>query len=426
MSDTQNEDEFPVEENAQTDEPIEMGVDDAQDFQEEDYYEEDYAEFDSEDDFDEMGSDENFQPEFQTKKKSGKLLYILIALVVLGGGGYVLSMLFSGSESPQRPASTAEVVPQQPQEPQIAGFDNPDGPLTPMPEFAEPQTQEDGFVPPPSVIEEMAQESDLPALDTMQESFMDATEGFGIQENTIEDGFDSNTTTATVENDGINATEQAVEMVEATEDMSKTQSESQPEIDTQVEPVVMEKTQQQVSTEASATDVDREILIALNTMSDTIAEMQRTMNSLDVRMNALEAAEPRVTESAPASIPADVATKSDLKSLMSSVDRLETKMLEMQKTKTTVAPTPPTLKPAPTPVLGTRTPQQNTTSTTTSPILWKLQSADPNRAWLVKQGSSAYVPVAVGDTIPGLGKIQFIGQQNGRWVVQGSQASVSE
>lgn len=437
MSDINNEDEFSPTENENNAEPIEMGADNDQDFQEEDYYEDDFEEFDSGDDFDSMGQGENYQPEFQTTKKSGKLLYILIALVVLGGGGYALSSLFSGDTAPQsQQVPTLEATTQQQEETQIVGFDDPNGPLTPMPEFAEPpvqemaqsdtlQPQEEGFVAPPSAVEEMANDSNLPALDTMQESFLDAADGFGIEEETIEEGFqDNNVANVVTAEQGIDIVEQAPEMVEATEDMGQMETET-PTVQAEVKPVVIENAQQQAP---AANEVDREILVALNTMSDTITEMQKTMNSMDVRMNALEAAEPRVIESsAPTSMPANVVTKGDLKSLMSSVDRLETKMLELQNNKPAPVAVPivqPT--PAPSPVLGARTPPQTPSQPVVSSVSWKLQSAEPNRAWLVREGSSAYVPVAVGDTIPGLGKVQFIGQQNGRWVVQGTQASVSE
>lgn len=57
---------------------------------------------------------------------------------------------------------------------------------------------------------------------------------------------------------------------------------------------------------------------------------------------------------------------------------------------------------------------------------WTLRSAQPGTAMISEKGTNDMRNIAVGDTIPGLGLIQYIGQQNGLWVVKGTKAKVSQ
>ena len=49
---------------------------------------------------------------------------------------------------------------------------------------------------------------------------------------------------------------------------------------------------------------------------------------------------------------------------------------------------------------------------------WELRSAQPGAAWLGRQGSSEMNRYAVGDAVPGLGTVQAVTQENGRWTVK--------
>lgn len=57
---------------------------------------------------------------------------------------------------------------------------------------------------------------------------------------------------------------------------------------------------------------------------------------------------------------------------------------------------------------------------------WVLRSAQSGTAIIAPQGGNDFVRVAVGDNFPGLGKIVSIAQENGRWVVKGSQGEVRQ
>lgn len=56
---------------------------------------------------------------------------------------------------------------------------------------------------------------------------------------------------------------------------------------------------------------------------------------------------------------------------------------------------------------------------------WVLRAATPNMAWLSpRPGSAELRRVAIGDAVEGLGQIQAIRQEAGRWVVVGTEATV--
>lgn len=57
-------------------------------------------------------------------------------------------------------------------------------------------------------------------------------------------------------------------------------------------------------------------------------------------------------------------------------------------------------------------------------VIYKLRSAMPDEAWLSVAGSEDIQHVRVGDSLPGLGRIQSITLQGENWVVKGVNASV--
>ena len=59
-------------------------------------------------------------------------------------------------------------------------------------------------------------------------------------------------------------------------------------------------------------------------------------------------------------------------------------------------------------------------SSTSSRIEWTLRSAQPGKAGLSAKNSRDIVFVEIGSTLPGLGTIQSISMEGGRWVVRGS------
>ncbi|HOO81485.1 MAG TPA: hypothetical protein PK513_03160 [Alphaproteobacteria bacterium] len=65
-------------------------------------------------------------------------------------------------------------------------------------------------------------------------------------------------------------------------------------------------------------------------------------------------------------------------------------------------------------------------SETTKILEWVLKSAGPGRATLSPKDSSDMRQVEVGDVVPGLGRIQSISIEDNRWIVRGEKSSVSQ
>ena len=171
----------------------------------------------------------------------------------------------------------------------------------------------------------------------------------------------------------------------------------------------------------------------MNQLSATLQNMQSNMNSMEVRLNALES---NSNEAAPVQAQAPTVGTSELEQqidrLQSKVSSLESNVRERDAEATraaaaaaaarraaTTAPAPaarPQAAPAP-----SRPAVQSESS-----VRWTLQSAQPGKAWLRANGSSDAVTVTTGSSLPGLGNITFIGQENGRWVVRGTQGQVTD
>ncbi len=69
--------------------------------------------------------------------------------------------------------------------------------------------------------------------------------------------------------------------------------------------------------------------------------------------------------------------------------------------------------------------QKVPTPTTTSGIKWVLRAASPGEAVVAMQGSNDLTSIKVGSTLPGIGTIQSISQQNGIWIVQGTTGRIT-
>lgn len=81
----------------------------------------------------------------------------------------------------------------------------------------------------------------------------------------------------------------------------------------------------------------------------------------------------------------------------------------------------PETKPEPKPVVKTQqTPQ------VTSADIWIMRSAQPGRAVLFNKNTSDFITVEAGKTLTGLGRIESIGLEDGKWVVKGTQGQVSQ
>lgn len=88
-------------------------------------------------------------------------------------------------------------------------------------------------------------------------------------------------------------------------------------------------------------------------------------------------------------------------------------------------------RPAPEPVADTRPKVDTSASAKPEPAAnpnrqsaWTLRSAQPDQALISAPGSKDLVSVKTGGNHPDIGRITFIGLQNGKWVVQGTKGRI--
>lgn len=167
-------------------------------------------------------------------------------------------------------------------------------------------------------------------------------------------------------------------------------------------------------------------------LDQVIARMDAIENEIgDLRQAQAQVAEK--TAVAPPGLDADIA------SIKQSVATLEAKVQTLSAAaaaRTAVEKPPaPTEKPSiiPPKVLGD---SADTVSEPLAPLVspprpaaepavrWVLKGAQPGRAMVARSGEDDIQNVAVGDTLPGIGRITAITYQDGKWVVEGVKGSI--
>jgi hypothetical protein len=143
---------------------------------------------------------------------------------------------------------------------------------------------------------------------------------------------------------------------------------------------------------------------------------------------------PTGQETIPAIDEVPAASAGDVKDLKGQIDKLQTanaaqatQVLQLQATVenlqkqiadlSTVKPDVPS---------HTAVPSSSKSSVQNAPVKWQLRSAVDGAALLGRPNSSELKHVVVGDLVKGLGKITSIREQDGRWVVEGTDGSVSQ
>lgn len=166
-------------------------------------------------------------------------------------------------------------------------------------------------------------------------------------------------------------------------------------------------------------DLEGEISTAnakIDKLSSTLADMEKKIASLEKTASEKKAPEPETKippEEPPAKEDASVETKIAPETKAASNNML-------------VPPAKPTKRPetATAEKATPKTPQIKTSGLEVP--RWVLRSAQPGRAVLSDSTTGDLRSIQVGDTLRGVGRIESITQQNGRWVVQGSQSSVRQ
>ena len=129
-----------------------------------------------------------------------------------------------------------------------------------------------------------------------------------------------------------------------------------------------------------------------NALQETIAENRETIDSLQAQIAALEERINSMSNNAPVS-----------------------------ETTTNTASTQEQEQDAP-----EQAPPKAIAKPAISAPEWTLKSAQPGKATISTAGSNDLENIEVGSVVRGLGRIESIDVENGRWVVRGTQASVSQ
>lgn len=179
------------------------------------------------------------------------------------------------------------------------------------------------------------------------------------------------------------------------------------EIET-VTPVLQEQPESVPAPAAVPVEMERQ-LTALNERLDQFAAQ------LDDIATRLESENETAT---PAPVPAPSSEElADLAAMEETIDRLEAKVRDLERQEAAPALQPRPRQTAPTP---RRAPQP------VESVQWDLRGASPGQAYVAERGTQNLRTVAVGDSLPGIGRITAISQQSGRWVVQGTSGRITQ
>lgn len=153
---------------------------------------------------------------------------------------------------------------------------------------------------------------------------------------------------------------------------------------------------------------------------DKVADMSQRLDVLEHQIDDLTKAVDRLASTSAAPDTSLAATVSDLQS---EVARLQNNAQMTASTTTRVAPPPVATRSAPRP---TSTPAAPRAAAPAAHSSWVLRAAQDGEAWISASTQGQLRHVKVGETVNGLGRITSIQLKNGRWVVTGTQGTVSQ
>lgn len=115
----------------------------------------------------------------------------------------------------------------------------------------------------------------------------------------------------------------------------------------------------------------------------------------------------------------------EVKSLKSQLKEIKKAKAEAIQPAKTPDPAPKSAQPKPKPVVKAPTPKTVAPQPRT-PKNWVLRSAQPGKAIVSLENSSDTRTVQVGDKLDGIGQINAIGIENGKWIISGSSGKITQ
>jgi hypothetical protein len=169
--------------------------------------------------------------------------------------------------------------------------------------------------------------------------------------------------------------------------------------------------------QAKSSGSNQELIVLAQTLTENMTRFEQQTAAFVERIEAVEQKMGGTEGVAP----------SDYKKLADSIEALNKKVSTLER-KAGQTPAPRAASSS-----STNSNTSNATSTPrTQPVAqkpamkWELRAASPNQAWVSRQGNNTLKQVSVGDQLEGLGVINSIVMNNGRWVVSASQGRITQ
>ena len=155
------------------------------------------------------------------------------------------------------------------------------------------------------------------------------------------------------------------------------------------------------------------------TVVSTNEDDKNTIAALNARIEELS----KQIETLKNNPPVVAAPSVDMNTIQSQLSSMEQRIETLSKTQKTTAPAKKATvtqskkyEPAYSPPPRERKPS----------VIWTLRGASPGQAVLAQQGQSSIRTVTVGEFVDGLGRIESVAIENGRWVVRGTSGRVTQ
>lgn len=155
----------------------------------------------------------------------------------------------------------------------------------------------------------------------------------------------------------------------------------------------------------AASEAHQEPRPDMEALNARLADLSSRMDQIETALEAL---------AVPSINPQDVAN------LHTAVDRLSGRIEDLEKK-------PAPQQPAATQSVARRAESGETPKKKRLPVpSWVLKSAQPGRAIVSRTGESEVYSVAVGDSLEGIGRINSVTLENGRWIVHGTKGTIAQ
>lgn len=369
--------------------------------------EDSFAEEEDWDSYDEQGEDvADDQPAPQSGKKSGNFNKIVIGLALLAGVGVLFFQLSQGPTSAPAPGPVTAPAP-------VASIPAPASP--PTPDVATPTG---GFLTSPENMAALEQDIAKTYSNTEVAEF-DETDTGAVQsaENAVAPPMPTAMTQS--EPSGMDdlapaepavpvvpqGAEQGIRMPNAADVLIKPPAEQGTAVAAVPAPAVS----------APVTAPSSEIISKIDLVLARLDQLEGDVKMLKAREE-----------------PVSAATIDGLKASLAALEKKVNAAEKARPSATKPAPEEGESRPPKPQILGASpAPAESkpAASPKTAPkaaIQWVLKGAQPGRAMVSRPGESEMRNVAVGDTLPGIGRITGISYQDGRWLVQGTEGRITQ